>query len=675
MGIEIHRAITPVAGAWDALADKVGAAPFMRPGWFAAWREAFTGSDLTIVAVRRRTRLVAIVPLIERRGAIRSPTNDHTPMFDILAADEAAATALATAVFARRPRSVSLQLVDPDATPTRAWLAAAAAAGYATRTELILNSPYIDTTCRWEEYERRIDTKMKSDLRRHRRRMDDAGQVTLDVHDGSVGLEALLKEGFEVEAAGWKSNAGTAIATHPTTLRFYTQIASWAAERGWLRLCFLRLNGRAIAFDCNLEAGGVYHALKGGYDEEFRRFAPGKVLMVEEIERVFERNIARFEFLGEDEPYKLKWASETRPRMLVQAFSPSVLGRVERLAYSHGRPLAKQTLAGVRCFRERRSQRPTAPRTQPRHTDDHGDHHSRVAELGRREGRVGPAERSIARSPRVRFAALEPPIAMSGPPPPIAVVQRLAGLFRRSLSRRPAVYRATRRAKVIGRFALRRPHEPDFRAVPALGLDGRLFLDVGANSGQSALSFRIFDRRSPIVSVEANPDLEADLRLVGRIVRGFSYVMCAACAEDGPVELRIPTFRGVDISGEASVLPEDGEEGWWSQQHLRGDHSDALSLRTVTVPGMRLDRLELAPGLIKIDVEGAAAMVVEGLWETIARHRPAILIEADGEIDTLVQRLAALDYLPFSWDDERGRFAPVHAQTQNIFFLMGKQDS
>ena len=196
-----------------------------------------------------------------------------------------------------------------------------------------------------------------------------------------------------------------------------------------------------------------------------------------------------------------------------------------------------------------------------------------------------------------------------------------------------------------------------------------MFLDVGANSGQSALSFRLYDRRSPIVSVEANPDLEADLRLVGRILRRFSYVMCAACADDGPVELRIPTYRGVDISGEASVMPDDGEAGWWSQQHLHGEQSDELALRTVTVPGMRLDRLELAPGLVKIDVEGAAPMVVDGLWQTISRHRPAILIEADSEMDALVERLAGLGYRPFSWDDAAKRFVPLLPDGQNVFFL------
>jgi FkbM family methyltransferase len=251
-----------------------------------------------------------------------------------------------------------------------------------------------------------------------------------------------------------------------------------------------------------------------------------------------------------------------------------------------------------------------------------------------------------------------------------AVPQRIAGSFRRSLSHRPAAYRAARRAKVIGRYAIRRPHEPDFRAVRQLHLDGRVFLDVGANSGQSALSFRLYDRRSPIVSVEANPDMEADLRLVGRILRRFTYVMCAACAEDGPVELRIPTYRGVDITGEASVMPDDGEAGWWSQQHLHGEQADDLALRTVTVPGMRLDRLQLAPGLVKIDVEGAAPMVVDGLWETISRHRPAIMIEADSEMEGLVERLGTLGYRPFTWEDAERRFVPLRPDRQNVFFLI-----
>jgi CelD/BcsL family acetyltransferase involved in cellulose biosynthesis len=354
MGTETHRTIDSIADAWDELADEIDAPPFLRPGWFAAWHEAFGCAELTIVAVRRGTRLAAVLPLVERHGGARSPTNDHTPLFDILAVDDAAAHDLARAALERRPRSVTLQLVDPDAPATRGWLTGAAAAGYATASALILRSPYIDTTCEWAAYEARIDAKMKSDIRRRRRRMDDEGEVTLEVHDGTTGLDALLDEGFHVEAAGWKGQTGTAIIASPTTRRFYRQVARWAAERGWLRLCFLRLDGHPVAFDYNIHAGRVYYGLKGGYDEAFRRFSPGKVLLMSMIERIFDEGVDRYDFLGEDEPYKLDWSDGTRPRVLAQAFSPSPLGAVERIAYTHGRPLAKRALAGARRFRARR---------------------------------------------------------------------------------------------------------------------------------------------------------------------------------------------------------------------------------------------------------------------------------------------------------------------------------
>jgi CelD/BcsL family acetyltransferase involved in cellulose biosynthesis len=363
MGIETHGMIESIADEWDALADEVDAAPFLRPGWFAAWNAAFGSGDLTIVAVRRGPRLVAVLPLVERRGGARSPTNDHTPMFDVLAVDEAAARELARRTLQGRPRSVTLQLVDPDATATRGWLAGAADAGYATASAPILRSPYIDTICGWAAYEGRIDAKMKSDIRRRRRRMEDEGEVALEVHDGTRDLDALLDEGFRVEASGWKGQTGTAIIASPTTRRFYTQVARWAAERGWLRLCFLRLDGRPVAFDYNLHAGRVYYGLKGGYDEAFRRFAPGKVLLMAMIERIFEEGVDRYDFLGEEEPYKLDWSDGTRPRVLAQAFSPSPLGTVERIAYTHGRPLAKRALAGARRFRGRRPRPATTPGT------------------------------------------------------------------------------------------------------------------------------------------------------------------------------------------------------------------------------------------------------------------------------------------------------------------------
>ena len=40
-----------LAEEWDGLADRVGAAPWTRPGWVAAWWRAFGSGRLQIVEV------------------------------------------------------------------------------------------------------------------------------------------------------------------------------------------------------------------------------------------------------------------------------------------------------------------------------------------------------------------------------------------------------------------------------------------------------------------------------------------------------------------------------------------------------------------------------------------------------------------------------------------------
>jgi len=63
--------------------------------------------------------------------------------------------------------------------------------------------------------------------------------------------------------AGWKTSLGTAIGSEPSTLRFYTQVAGWAAARGMLRPIFLLVDGRAVAAEFVLTDGRATY-VKGG---------------------------------------------------------------------------------------------------------------------------------------------------------------------------------------------------------------------------------------------------------------------------------------------------------------------------------------------------------------------------------------------------------------------------
>ncbi len=86
------------AREWDALADRISAPPFLRPGWFRVWDRAFGRGDVEVIAARRSGSLAGIVPIASRHGVVRSPTNWHTPWFDALGVDDASHHELASAL-------------------------------------------------------------------------------------------------------------------------------------------------------------------------------------------------------------------------------------------------------------------------------------------------------------------------------------------------------------------------------------------------------------------------------------------------------------------------------------------------------------------------------------------------------------------------------------------------
>jgi CelD/BcsL family acetyltransferase involved in cellulose biosynthesis len=347
--VEIHQRIEPLVGEWELLARQANASPFLWPGWVEAWWHAFGAGQLQILTAHQHGRLVGVLPLHRLGGALSSTTNAHTPLFGFLAANEGAAEKLVQALFSQKPCRINLSFLLPDDTGVSLARAAADAERYRVLPESIRGLPYvaIDGTS-WDEYEKGLSKRHRGDVHRQRRRLEKQGHLTLDVRDGTEGLDELLEEGFGVEGSGWKDAEGTSIRAHPATLRFYTEVARWASERGWLRLGFLRLDGRTLAFDYLLELNRTYYGLKTGYDPAYGRFSPGKVLRYLMIARAFSQGLAAYELLGEFDPHKQKWTNACRELQFLHLFAPTALGFLARAAYvgahsasKHARNLAR----------------------------------------------------------------------------------------------------------------------------------------------------------------------------------------------------------------------------------------------------------------------------------------------------------------------------------------------
>lgn len=340
--VERLRSIEPIAREWDELADRTGASPFLRPGWFAAWLSAFGGGQQPVVlTVRRDGRLEAVLPLLVGRR-VRCPTNSHTPVFDLVAGDEDAAQAIVYDVLGVRAPQLDLTYLDSEGMLLRAWreLDAGRRMDFTVRTQM--RSPYVPLEGDFETFRAGLSRNFRKELTRHRKRLGEAGELSFEFTDGGDDLEAALDVGFELESSGWKAEEGTAIASRPDRVAFYREIAAWARERGWLTLAFARLDGVAIAFDFCIEQGGRVYVLKGGYDPAWKKFSPAYLLMEETIARAYASGAETYELLGDDAPYKLRLTDAVRERDHLQAFGRRPGGWVRMVGQRYVRERIKR---------------------------------------------------------------------------------------------------------------------------------------------------------------------------------------------------------------------------------------------------------------------------------------------------------------------------------------------
>jgi CelD/BcsL family acetyltransferase involved in cellulose biosynthesis len=340
--VEVETSIAPLAEAWDDLADRVEGCPFLRPQWTAAWWRAFGQGRLSVLTARRDGRLVGILPTYRWRGVVRSMTNRHSPEFGMLVEDASAARDLANALLSRRHGAVSLHLLTQGGLELEQCLVAAESTGHRLLIQTTVRSPYVAIESEWKNFEKTLSRNIRHDVSRRQRRLYQQGSTSIEVADGTERLDDLLEQGFRVEASGWKGSKRTAIASSPDTRQFYTDVARWAAARGWLRLAFLRLDGRAIAFQFDLEANERYYSLKTGYDPDYETFSPGKILAHTMLARAFSARLASYEFLGTDETWKFRWTGTVRDRVKFQAFPRSPIGFLMWATVINRRPVGKR---------------------------------------------------------------------------------------------------------------------------------------------------------------------------------------------------------------------------------------------------------------------------------------------------------------------------------------------
>ncbi|MCP9469220.1 MAG: GNAT family N-acetyltransferase [Nitrospira sp.] len=197
----------------------------------------------------------------------------------------------------------------PKESPIGATFGHIARFKYVVVSKETASSAYTDSTGKWDEYFRSISGQRRYDYQRKRKRLERVGQVTIRIESpGSISeLSCLLEEVYRVEGAGWKGRAGSALIANESIRGFIARFSELACKKGSLRVCFLSVQGIAIATILGIEEEGRFWVLKIGYDEQWARCSPGIQITMETIRYAFEKHLEAYEFLGSEEPWQAMW--------------------------------------------------------------------------------------------------------------------------------------------------------------------------------------------------------------------------------------------------------------------------------------------------------------------------------------------------------------------------------
>lgn len=283
--------------------------------------------ELELRVARIGSSVSCLLPLLRVPGPwgpeLRTPANFYTtrslPILGPAGDDPDAALILLQHLRQSRPRAHRIRLAPIDRSHPAYSCARTALrrAGYLTFEYFCYGNWYLPVAGDAEAYLAGRPGELRSTLRRMSRRVAKAGgRIEIVGPDGDI--EAAIAAYESVYARSWKSQE-----PHPA---FIPGLVRLCAQRGWLRMGLLWLDGRPVAAQLWVVAQGKAHIFKLAYDEAHAGLSPGTVLTgtlmrhVIDIDRVHE-----VDYLTGDDAYKSAWMSHRRELWGLVGHDPATL--------------------------------------------------------------------------------------------------------------------------------------------------------------------------------------------------------------------------------------------------------------------------------------------------------------------------------------------------------------
>jgi CelD/BcsL family acetyltransferase involved in cellulose biosynthesis len=248
--------------------------------------------DVVFVTARDGQRLMALLPVLRPHRALpgllaagRAWTSDYTfsanPLLDAAAASSAA-DALVEGLALLKLSLWTIPTVNIDGPAARAFIAALERRSIPWLSRAGFGRASLDSSLSFDAWmEDVVGSKRRRELVRNRRRLEEQGTVTHEVHTSGEGLRRGVEAFLALELSGWKGKRGTALACSDDSRRFALDAFASGSPTARTRVDLLLLEGKPIAAGVIVFAGETGFTVKGAYDEDYARYSAGLLLEVE----------------------------------------------------------------------------------------------------------------------------------------------------------------------------------------------------------------------------------------------------------------------------------------------------------------------------------------------------------------------------------------------------------
>lgn len=173
-----------------------------------------------------------------------------------------------------------------------------------------------------------IPGKLNRNIRRNAKKMEECyGPIRLDVAPSNAEN---LRCFFDVEAAGWKNRANSAIRSDANLRQAYENAFSLGKVDRRAYVFTLRVKDHAVASAYGIVYAGHVSLLKIGFDEQYSQFSPGSIMVAKILDYVRASGRSRL-FLSTYPDWSVRWKPALQEKINVHVFSDCVIGRTRYL--------------------------------------------------------------------------------------------------------------------------------------------------------------------------------------------------------------------------------------------------------------------------------------------------------------------------------------------------------